>query len=404
MGKILLLAPPSPFLMDQAVFPPLSLLYLAAALDEWDLEVKVVDLGLDNNWGHFDPDVIGITGLTSHIPFLRHYVPNLKASYPKANIIVGGPHFTNVPIDAVRLGADEVCVGDGEAAILRAVLTPHLPVRQGLIDIDEWPKPARHLIDLNQYHYEVGGERATPILTSRGCPYSCAYCSKELGPPRYRDLALVEAELDELHASGFKGLQIYDDEVNISTLRLVDLSARLRRFKWRAFVRSNLFNHAQAEAMLAGGCVEVCCGVESGSDRILSEVDKRATVADATRFVRICKEVGLKCKVFLMIGLPGEDEESVRETRNWLLHARPDDFDICPFTPYPGSKVYDNLKDYDVNVEQNYWDTPYFHKGTPGEYRVVISTSALSSGRISELRNEIETSCRAELGLAPLRG
>ena len=408
MSRVLLLNPPSPFLLDQAVFPPLSLLYLAASLEEWGHEVKVVDLGLDDNWDHFDPHVIGITGLTPHIPFLKEYVPALKRLHPDAKIIVGGPHFTNAPQDARRLGADEVCVGDGEPAVLRSVMAPHLPVRRGVVNIDEWPRPARHLIDLHRYHYMVGGERGTPILTSRGCPFACRYCSKGMGtrPARYLALDRVEEELSELRVKGFGGLQVYDDEVNISTKRLVAV-ARLFNvygFKWRAFVRSNLFTRRQAEAMADNGCVEVCCGVESGSDEILQAVDKKATVADATRMVQVAREVGLRVKAFLILGLPGESEETAAATREWLLRVRPDDFDIAVFTPYPGSHIHAHPTWYDINIEGSYWDVPYFHKGTPGQYKVVVSTSALSALRIQELRDEIEFQVRNELGLKQLGG
>jgi radical SAM superfamily enzyme YgiQ (UPF0313 family) len=103
-----------------------------------------------------------------------------------------------------------------------------------------------------------------------------------------------------------------------------------------------------------------------------------------------------------MIGLPGETEETVEETRRWLLKNRPDDFDICPFTPYPGSDVADHPNRYDIKIERSYKDASFYHKGLNGEYNVCVRTTALSSGRIAELRDSIETEVRAELGLQPL--
>jgi len=403
--KVLLINPPSPFLLNSAVFPPLGLLYVAAELERWDCEVKVVDYGLGNtNFVHWTPDFIGITGLTSHVPWIKASIPRFREMYPEAKIVVGGPHFSNAPQDGAKVGADTTCIGDGEASMISAVHFPHSPIRQGLINVDEWPAPARHLLDLSQYHYEVDGLRATPIVTARGCPFRCAYCSRgpSAHPLRYRNMDLVRDELYELWTMGFRGLQLYDDELNIATERLGELAENLRKFRWRGFVRSNLFTHLQAELMRDNGCVEVCCGVESGSDRILQTVDKRAKVSDADSFMQICRDTGLRCKVFLILGLPGESEETAAETKAWLLRQRPNDFDITIFTPYPGSRIHDFPEQYDIQIHESYWDTSYYHKGTPGEYHSVVSTSHLSRERITELRDGIERDVRNELGLAVL--
>ena len=406
MKKVLLINPPSPFLIDSAAFPPLGLLYIAAELERWGCEVQVADYGLGNrNFVHWVPDYIGITGLTSHVPWIRNTIPFFRDMYPEARIILGGPHFSNVPEDGAKAGADVTCMGDGEASMISAVHFPTAPIRSGLVNIDEWPAPARYLIDLHAYHYSIGRERATPIMTARGCPFSCAYCSRGLGAEgiRYRKLELVAAELEELWFGGWRALMIYDDEMNVSTKRLRDVAGLLHPFKWRCFVRSNLFTAEQAEILAENNCVEVCCGVESGSDEILRNVNKRATVAEATSFVHLCKSVGLRTKVFLILGLPGETEATARATKDWLLAARPDNFDICPFTPYPGSRIFHHLDEYDIQIHESYWDAEYFHKGKPGEYQVVVSTSGLSQDRIGELREEIERDVRAELGLEALQ-
>jgi radical SAM superfamily enzyme YgiQ (UPF0313 family) len=187
--------------------------------------------------------------------------------------------------------------------------------------------------------------------------------------------------------------------VNISTRRLLGLCDVFagHRVQWRAFVRSNLFNAEQAQAMAASGCWEVCCGVESGSDEILKRVGKRATVADATRARRLAADAGLRFKAFTLIGLPGETEATAALTKEWLLRERPDSFDICPFTPYPGSDMADHPERYDIIVERSYWDESYHHKGKPGQYHVCARTTALSSERIAELRDEIERDVKEAL-------
>ena len=122
---------------------------------------------------------------------------------------------------------------------------------------------------------------------------------------------------------------------------------------------------------------------------------------DATRMVLNAHWAGLKVKVFCIVGLPGETEHTAQQTKEWIIRSKPDDFDISPFTPYPGSHVAEHPELYDIKINGSYWGTTYNHKGRPGEYRVMVSTSKLSADRIRTLRDEIERDCRKELGLTP---
>ena len=402
--NVLLINPPSPFLLNPMTFPPLGLLYLAAALERYGHTAHVWDMN-SKATPRFSPDLIGITSLTPHIPKLKRIVPQLKAQFVGVPIILGGPHFSNRSTDAFTLGADAVCIGDGEEAI-EAALFGGRGTMNGFIDVDAWPMPARHLLDLHAYSYKVGGKPATSIVTARGCAYSCAYCSRGPGNDllRNRAIPLVAKEVEAIKALGFEGLQIYDDEVNISTRRLLELCEALQgaQVKWRCFVRANLFTIEQARAMSEAGCVEVCCGVESGSEAILKSMDKKATVAEASRARIFASYYGMRFKAFCMIGLPGETEETVLLTKQWLLDMKPDDFDLCPFTPYPGSLVGDHPERYDIQIESGYWDEPIYHKGVLGQYRVTTRTSTLSAQRIAELHDSIETEVRERLGLGRL--
>jgi len=382
--RLLIVVPESPFLTNPVAFPPLGSLYVAASAESMGAEVRIVDLSWQElpDW---DYDYAGISASTSHVAAVRSLIPRLRVP-----VIVGGPHFDIVPNDYMEVGADAASRGDGEDTIRR-----FLTGERGLIDgrCDDWPMPARHLIDLSKYRYDLGGVPTTSMVTSRGCPYSCAYCCKtSMGRKvRLNPIEKVREEVREIKRLGFGGVMLYDDEINLTPGRLEALCDVMRQegMRWRGFVRSDLFSRRQAEMMKESGCYELCSGVESGSDEILTKMGKRAKVADATRCRRICREVGIRFKAFMMIGLPGETEDTIRQTERWLLAERPDDFDLCPFIPYPGSPIMNDPGRYGVNVVEDYWHSSYFHKAMPGSYRVHSSVNGLSADKIAALREEI---------------
>lgn len=389
--NILLIIPSSPFLTDSAVFPTLGPLYLASALKEWNHHVELCDMNIGDSYRGYDPDFIGITITTAQVSGILSMLFELRRLYPNVPIIGGGPHMSACPQDGKVLGLDATCVGDGEAVMLRFIQGER-GVMEGLVGVDEWPLPDRSLLKLDKYHYEIGGRSATSLMTARGCPYSCDYCSRPIGidKVRFQNMDLVAKELSQIEELGYEAVMIYDDEVNLSSGRYQDLCLELglRGLRWRAFMRSNLATESQVALAGVTGCWELCCGVESGSNQILQQVGKRATVEDATRLREWCAKYGVRFKAFFIIGLPGETEETVEATRQWLRDNEPDVFDICPFVPCPGSNVAKHPWRYDIIYKSDYLRHPTFYKGK--EYEKGVSTSSLTAERIIELRDEIE--------------
>lgn len=401
MSRVLLVNPPSPFLLSETVFPPLGLLTLGAALERAGHEVSLWDMAVSLDLDADDPDLIGITAVTSQVPLLEGILRECRNVFPGVPVTVGGPHFTVRPRDGQILGADYVCVGDGERAILDILSHPPRTRYVPPVPSCEWPTPARHLLAPGAYRYGIAGRRATSILTSRGCPFACAYCTKIERGYRMRPLGDVRAEVVGLRDGGYEGVMLYDEETNVSRSRFVDLCALLKDLgmRWRGFVRSDLFTVEQAALAAGSGCYELCTGVESGSDEILRTIRKGATTMQAATARVLCRDHGIRLKTFFIIGLPGESESTALMTRDWLLRNAPDDFDLAVFTPYPGSDIGDHPERYDIRIERSYWDEPMWHKGIPGKYRAAVSTSHLSAERIVELRDEIDREVRRELCL-----
>lgn len=422
--KVLLINPDSPFLIDARTFPPLGLLYLGAALEERiGAEVVIADLAFNDEIDGHDPDLIGIMCLTAHYPNLKKLVAALRILYPKVPVVVGGPHFSTCPDDYREVGADAVCMGDGEEVITHmALFIKHRTTDSGsgrvaaafhgkwnsdrwIVDVDEFPIPARHLVDIHRYKYTLNGIPTTTAMTQRGCPYECTFCCHWEGYRKVRMRATenVIEEIRRIKEMGFGGVMYYDDEFNLVNKRVVAMCNEIEKENiiWRAFIKANLFNEEQAEAFARSGCYELCTGVESGSDEILKTIQKKATVAQNTRSRELCREFGIRFKAFAMIGHPGETEETAQMTKQWLIDNKPDAFSLSVYMPYIGTPVTDKPWEYDIEFDMSYDFNPHFYMGRPGEYQENARTSALSAKRITELRDEIQEEVCVALGLPP---
>ncbi|HEX6163089.1 MAG TPA: radical SAM protein, partial [Vicinamibacterales bacterium] len=376
---------------------------------------------------------------------------------PDARLILGGPHVTLVNAAAKKERArrapgramraleqlsgrfDVLVAGDGEVAIFRALEDDAPP----LIDADdprselfldsarltELPFPARHLVDVGSYHYSIDGVRALSLIAQLGCPFSCGFCGGRESPSlrrvRMRTTQSVVQEIVQLHRTyGVNGFMLYDDELNVNP-KMIELMTAIRamqgelgtEFRLRGFIKSELFTDAQADAMYQAGFRWILVGFESGSPRILTNINKKAALADNTRCVQIARRHGLKVKALMSLGHPGESEETALQTRQWLLEVAPDDFDVTIITTYPGTPYYDEAVPDPATpghwtytyaktgdrlhmTELDYMKVADYYKGDPdGGYRAFVWTDALSSDDLTRLRDFIERDVRARLGI-----
>lgn len=410
MSHVLLCLPNSPFLVDARTFPPLGLLYLGAALEANGHTVKVIDLAFEGATlaGH-NPDLIGIMCLTPHFPQMPSLMASLRSLYPGVPIAVGGPHFSTIPADGERIGADVTVKGDGENIIVQIANGDWqrgaiMQSPGGITDVNRYPFPARHLLPIHDYRYQIAGLPATTAITQRGCPYECSFCCHWEGyrKVRLRHTDNVIAEIRQIKSLGFGAVQFYDDEYDLNHKRTIELCEAIGHedIKWRAFIKSNCFNEAQAKAFAESGCWELCTGVESGSDAILKTIQKKATVANNTEARRLCRKYGIRFKAFAMVGHPGETRETAYATRDWLLENAPEEFNLSLMTPYLGTPAYDHPEKFDLQFDKlDYSQSEYFYRGKPGEYQSHARTTALSGEELARLRDEIENEVREKLGL-----
>lgn len=459
---ICLLTPPSAFLLDERVFVSLGVLKVAAVLETAGYRVDMLDLsGVAN---YLDPlrdyvrdcdvSAIGISATTPQLPAVMQIASTIRELRPDMRLILGGPHVTlshsaqkmerkrgtvgrgHKAMAQLEAAFDVLVSGDGEFAIFEA-LKPDAPKvvdgddpKGGLFLTDQafsdGPMPARHLIDLKSYHYAIDGHPAINLIAQLGCPFGCGFCggrnSKSLRLIRNRTTASVLSEVEHLHRTyGYTGFMFYDDELNVSRTfiemldGLTDLQDRLGvKFGLRGFVKSELFTAEQAKAMVRAGFKWMLCGFEGADDRILTNINKRATLADNTRCVELAKAAGLKVKALMSVGHPGESAETIMAVHDWLIAMQVEDFDCTVITTYPGTPYYDlavetvpgvwtythpKTKDRLHCNEIDYAVCADYYKGAPGDYRSFVFTDYLTAAEIVSLRNVVETNVRERLGI-----
>ncbi len=435
--RVCLIIPPSSFLLDDRVFTSLGILKVAAVLEQQDYQVDFLDLSGNKDYlaeaqAYQGAEVFGITATTPQLP---PAVAIARILRQKGKVILGGPHVSLVNAAHKKIGGratkelaelhkefDVLVAGDGEEAIFPAL------TGSGLIDADnpkdalfltnqrltELPLPARHLVDLDSYHYYIDGERATSLIAQLGCPFECGFCggrsSSFLRKIRTRTTEGVIAELRFLYQTyGYKGFMFHDDELNVNK-SVVPMMHEVRKlqeelgvkFSCRGFIKSELVTEEQAEALASAGFKQILVGFESGSPRILKNIKKHATREQNTRCLQICQKYGLKVKALMSLGHPAESLDTIRETKEWLREAKPDDFDVTIISVYSGTPYYDEAVwtnqgwCYEVNGDRLYSDEldpreiPLYYKGIPGQYVAHVHTDYLTAEQLVQARQEIE--------------
>jgi anaerobic magnesium-protoporphyrin IX monomethyl ester cyclase len=455
--RLTLIVPPSSFLLDELVFPALGVLKVAAALRGTDVDVDVLDLAGETNPADRvlvrGSDAYGITATMPQMPAAAAIAREIRARAPKARLILGGPHVTLMNASArleqktgtagratramEELGGlfDVLVCGDGERAILPAlrpsaprVIDADDPASTLFLtkeDLDHADVPARHLIDLGRYRYQIDGERATSCIFQLGCPFNCQFCGGRNSPflrrVRIRSTASVLDEIRHLYERyGYKAFMAFDDELNVSRtfLELLDGLVTLQddlgvEFRFRGLLKSELLTDAMALKMYAAGFRQVLVGFESGHPRILENMEKRATRDQNTRCVETLQARGLKVKALMSIGHAGESAETVQTTKDWLLAVRPDDFDATIITVYPGTpywdKTYESAPGLYTYAAKN-GDRLHgrhidqltdvgFYKGVPHSYQSFVHTDYLSGADLVTLRDDLEDDVRRRLNI-----
>jgi len=371
--KLTLIHPPQPKSLDDRLDIPLQLAYLAnfARKNIKDLKVKIVDLSSveESAW----KEKIGYADLYGVTVYTASYNKALKIRdicnqhNSRGCVIAGGHHVTALPEQSLK-DFPVVVGGEGEQALVN-VIKANFPgyYSCGRGDIDDYDYPAWDLLDFASYHRKIGGKRCISVITSRGCPYSCNFCSRDVmgSRVRFRSKEKVLEEIRYLVDNYTNSFIFYDDVFVMNRSRLYWLCDRFKELgiKFRCNGRVGINTYEDFKKLKEGGCDEIDFGIESGSQKMLDLMGKKVTTEQNKTAIREAQQAGLIVKAFLVLGFPGETKETVEETKRFIMDSAPDVYSLFGFIPFPGSDTFRNPSRYGIQWLSSNWDEYYCMAG-----------------------------------------
>ena len=368
-------------------YAPLGILYLSSWLRSKGFDVEIYDSTFGSREELFrilldgPPAALGIYGNLMTRANVIDTITTARAAGWR--VIVGGPEPSNYAEEYLAAGADVVIPGEAELALERLMATGFEPtawpgiagiifrgaagrvVRNGaaplLPDLDAQPWPDRERIDIPRYMKtwrEHHGKSSISIITARGCPYKCNWCSHSVygHTHRRRSPGAVAEEVDWLlNRYEPDMLWIADDVFTIHHGWIFEYAAELKRRRIRipfeCITRADRVNERIAETLRELGCMRVWIGSESGSQRILNAMERGVTVEQVRRAVALCKANEMETGMFLMWGYDGEEIGDIEATVDHVKQCRPDVFFTTVSYPIKGTPYFEKVASRVVNIK-----------------------------------------------------
>lgn len=390
--RVLLLSTPYP--LEESPLPPLSLSYLSGVLAREGVEVKVLDFlvtryhpeKLRRALDEYRPLLVGATCVTLNYPIARRMLKVCKAFDPGIFTVIGGPHVTFALEETLLRSPwiDAVVIGEGETTLVGLVgalegdkdirrvagiafadegVVVRTPPRGHIEDLDQLPLPARELLPMGRYR--ALGSPCT-VITSRGCPFSCIFCSgrRMFGPRvRFRNPGLVVDEIEKIQCDfGPTRINIVDDTFTLNPHHAREVCEEMLRrnldVTWSAFARVDRVGKDLAQIMRRAGCDWMLFGVESADDGILQTVRKGITLDEVRQAVQTATEAGIGVFNSFILGLPGESRDTALKSMAFadeLFQRYGARYGFHFLAPLPGTELYNRAKDYGVRILSRNW-------------------------------------------------
>lgn len=462
--KICLINPPNSYELvgndpviikdQQGVYPPLGIMYLASYLQEKGIhEVHVIDAQADdlshaelaNEVYKLKPDVVGLTAMTFTLIDCKLVIQEIrKRFYPY--IIVGGPHtaiFPNECFNENGLAADFVVVGEGEITLqnllddiesgkvnrTHSIQDRIYRQKEFIQDLNLLPFPARKLTHIDKYYSVLAHDTpTTTAFSSRGCPFSCAYCDRPALGKGFRAMNAqrVADEMQWCQENGIKEIFFYDDTFSVSMKRVNEICDEVLRrnikIRWDIRTRVNVVNEALLEKMAKAGCDRIHFGVESGNPRVVRVMNKGVSIKQVEDAFALCKKYKIKTLAYFMLGNPTETFDDVKDTLALSKKIKPDFMQMTILSPFPATKYYleaqqegviteDVWKNYANTINDDFrpplWDSIYSREELEEQLRWFYGKFYLTPSfiweRIKEVRNMGQFKRYASAGISLLK-
>lgn len=339
-------------------------------------EVDVIDLRKLKGWDDFTKALqessCDIAGIYTNTVNFEYAMKCAEIAHKNGKIVIaGGPHATLVPQELLDTGnVDYIITGEAEITIVdmlekidKGIVVDSITPGQPVENLDELPFPDRDLFGLDKRLNLPGifpyPTRYAGILASRGCGFNCKFCQplerKIFGKKlKFRSIGNIINEvlhLKERYGANF--IMFQDDQLTQNREWVLDLCAEMKKIgiDWGALARVDTINDHVVRSMKDAGCLVLQFGFESGSQKILDFLRKRASVEQAVEAARICRENGILIFANYMLGIPTETREDVEATYELMKTIRPEIHACGYFSPIPGSDLYEYCKEKDlINV------------------------------------------------------
>ncbi|MGA3290890.1 MAG: radical SAM protein [Candidatus Bathyarchaeia archaeon] len=371
-------------------FPPLGLGYIAAYLKQHDISVEIVDCTFLNQKQALKkiidskPRIIGIQSMYS----MRNKSLELaRLLRGHCELLIAGGALPTTEPEVFLKDFDVAVIGEGEQTMLELVnqfvnggdfsqikgivykdkdtsQVKRTSPRGFVHDLDRLPPPARDLFDNYSYKKYFSGRfgyKTSAIMTSRGCPFACDFCSRPVFGDEFRarSASKVADEIEEVISLGYNRIWFADDCFTLNRKQLIEVCDEIikrgLKIGWECLSRVDTLDSETADKMKQAGCVRMFFGIESGNDSILKIMNKHITTKQAYIATQLCKKKGIKAGAFFILGYPGENDQTILST---VKFASSLPLDYLSFTlpyPIPGTPLFERLSGELLSEE---WEEP----------------------------------------------
>ncbi len=389
--KIILINPPAEHLVrtfapdsiteEMGFYPPMGLLYVATYakkkfgrrfdIEILDAQVEKMDHGMVEKYlKEKQPDLVGITCMTFMTIDALEVARRAKKANPDAFVIMGGVHPTIYPEELVSQPAlDGIVAGEGELVFCelldaldkkeslsgiqgfgfkqnnRAIVNPRADFIQ---DLDSLPFPDRNLLPYKKYYNLLGSgkEIMTGLLTSRGCPHNCIFCTSLDGRMcRMRSPENVVSEIEICVDKGISDFNVIDDTFTISRKRVIAIADLIiqkgLKITMDINARVDQVDQEVLDKLAQAGCNRIRFGVESGNPEVLKALRKGITIPQAREAFKLASRSGIATFAYFMLGSPGESKKEAKESIQLAKELNPDFVQFLITTPFPSSDLYE---------------------------------------------------------------